>query len=80
MYKDSAFSAISKQIDQLLMTEVVRGLATGLHKVDFLDWHGRAGRPTFAPISLRTAKEILRPLVHLTKVTLSTLSAVPQRQ
>ena len=29
----------------------LRGLAGKLHKVDFLDWHGRAGRLTFAPIS-----------------------------
>ncbi len=38
-----------KAVDNNLQKE---GLATGLHKAEFLDW------PTFAPISLRRAKEI----------------------
>ena len=35
-----------------------RGLAVKLHKVDFLDWHGRASRSTFVQFTVHTAHTI----------------------
>ena len=56
-----------------------RGLAGKLHKVDFLDWHGRAGRLTSAPISLNRADDMFRPFADDSAMMPSTCLQCPIR-